>query len=657
MRTSNLVLLFLVMTLMAGFVVAQPVLTFTPTALTVSAVAGSSGDQTQKAPVLMFNSGSAALYQVFVDQPWVELDSSSGFIDKNQQVTIPLTIVSNTFEAGTYQATLTVVAEQNVTVTFAITLTVSGIKIAFVPDTVSLSVVAGGSTSASAIVTGAGGASGTISVTKESGGPWLSSTSSPASGALPVSVTVMADASTLPQGVYVGKLIATCITGTNCVPKELTVNLTVLGRSSLTVNPTAVSFSTSTAGSPQSQTVNLFNTGADSTYAATVLNAPGITVGPVSGPIKQNQSTPVNIIFSPVGVDVGNYSGSVRFDATGSSTTVNVGISVLGIGVTPSSLSLAVLAGRKTSTTFQVSGTEPFTIRNLSGSPWLTFTPAQGTPPQQITVTVDSAALPVGVSTGTLSINCTTSCSPKTVSVQVTVSPLSIVSSADFKAGLAPGTIAAAFAQGITTITQIGGLPLVNNLGGVSVQVQDSAGKQFQAGLFFVSPNQVNFEIPEGAALGPATIKLSNSDGVYATGTFTITAVAPSLYTANAQGSGPPAAYVVYRAADGTDTPVLLAICDAAVNCGPVSINLARAPLAYLQLYGTGIRNRSDLSRVIVSIGGVTLTPLYAGAQLTYPGLDQVNVVLPLSLAGTGTTTLVLTVDGVNTQPVTLVFQ
>jgi uncharacterized protein (TIGR03437 family) len=48
---------------------------------------------------------------------------------------------------------------------------------------------------------------------------------------------------------------------------------------------------------------------------------------------------------------------------------------------------------------------------------------------------------------------------------------------------------------------------------------------------------------------------------------------------------------------------------------------------------------------------------VYAGPQSQYPGLDQVDVQLPASLAGRGAVTAVLIVDGVSSQPVNLVFQ
>ena len=62
--------------------------------------------------------------------------------------------------------------------------------------------------------------------------------------------------------------------------------------------------------------------------------------------------------------------------------------------------------------------------------------------------------------------------------------------------------------------------------------------------------------------------------------------------------------------------------------------------------YGTGLRNNSGLPNSSILIGGARASLLYAGAQPQYPGLDQVNVVIPSSLAGAGEVTVVLKVDG-----------
>jgi uncharacterized protein (TIGR03437 family) len=45
-------------------------------------------------------------------------------------------------------------------------------------------------------------------------------------------------------------------------------------------------------------------------------------------------------------------------------------------------------------------------------------------------------------------------------------------------------------------------------------------------------------------------------------------------------------------------------------------------------------------------IGGVEAEVTWAGAQPTFPGLDQINIRLPRSLAGRGEVELTVTVDG-----------
>jgi uncharacterized protein (TIGR03437 family) len=65
-----------------------------------------------------------------------------------------------------------------------------------------------------------------------------------------------------------------------------------------------------------------------------------------------------------------------------------------------------------------------------------------------------------------------------------------------------------------------------------------------------------------------------------------------------------------------------------------------------ITLYGTGIRNNTGLPNAVAEVGGARATILYAGAQPQYPGLDQVNLVIPRSLAGAGEIPVVLTIDG-----------
>ncbi len=68
----------------------------------------------------------------------------------------------------------------------------------------------------------------------------------------------------------------------------------------------------------------------------------------------------------------------------------------------------------------------------------------------------------------------------------------------------------------------------------------------------------------------------------------------------------------------------------------------------------TGIRGRNALTDVQVSVGGVLVTPQYAGAQPQYPGMDQVNILLPPALAGRGALTIDLSVAGQHANPVAI---
>ena len=57
------------------------------------------------------------------------------------------------------------------------------------------------------------------------------------------------------------------------------------------------------------------------------------------------------------------------------------------------------------------------------------------------------------------------------------------------------------------------------------------------------------------------------------------------------------------------------------------------------------------------TIGGVNATVQYSGAQGTYPGMDQVNLLIPASTAGKGKVDVVVTAGGKPSNPVYIVVQ
>ncbi|MBI3427717.1 MAG: PKD domain-containing protein [Acidobacteria bacterium] len=236
------------------------------------------------------------------------------------------------------------------------------------------------------------------------------------------------------------------------------------------------------------------------------------------------------------------------------------------------------------------------------------------------------------------------------VTINVVVSrPVTTVSAASYNAVLAPEIIVAAFGSALANTTKaVEETPLPIVLDGVSVRVRDSAGTERLAQLFFISPTQINHQIPAGTATGAATITISNGDVAIATGTAQIAAVAPGLFTADASGRGIPAAVVLRIKANGAQSFEPVARFDPAQNrlvAVPIDLGPATEQV-FLLLFGTGIRFNSGLAAVTSRIGGVNAEVTFAGAQGSLVGLDQINQRLPRNLAGRGEVEIVLTVDG-----------
>lgn len=214
--------------------------------------------------------------------------------------------------------------------------------------------------------------------------------------------------------------------------------------------------------------------------------------------------------------------------------------------------------------------------------------------------------------------------------------PESIVSA--FGNALAPRLEAAASSQ----------LPL--SLAGTTVQLRDSAGATHTAPLYFVAPTQVNFLVPRGVALGLAELNILSNGQTVGTATLRIGAVAPGLFSANANGRGAPAGFAVRS--DGS-TPLFRCGGSAASAAGPCQPNrIDISSPTFLTLYGTGLRGAAAAGNVVVSIGGrlpvtYVIPVTFIGAQGDFPGLDQLNVgPLPAALIGAGPLELMLNIGG-----------
>lgn len=227
------------------------------------------------------------------------------------------------------------------------------------------------------------------------------------------------------------------------------------------------------------------------------------------------------------------------------------------------------------------------------------------------------------------------------------------VSAASLTPGtLAPESIVAAFGAGMANTTQIaGGNQLPTNLVGTVLKVRDNQGIERASPLFFVSPNQINYQLPEGTEVGPASVTIYNGEEKVFNCVIQVSSVAPGFFTANGNGTGVAVGQAL-RFRQGklvqSESLSMLDLSQNSIVARPIDLgpNIgADSDQVYLVLYGTGFRYRRSLDAVKAKLGGVDAQVSFVGAQGGYAGLDQVNILIPRELAGRGEIDLVLTVD------------
>lgn len=241
------------------------------------------------------------------------------------------------------------------------------------------------------------------------------------------------------------------------------------------------------------------------------------------------------------------------------------------------------------------------------------------------------------------------------------VSTVTAVSGASYAQGgaVAPDGIASLFGNGLAVTTAAAStIPLPKILGDTSVIVKDANNTTREAELFYVSPSQLNVLIPSGTSAGTATITALQSGTAVASGTVTVANVAPGLFSANADATGVVAGYIQRIKSDGSQSLESILTYDTTAKkyiASAIDFGAATDQL-YLIIFGTGLRSRSSLGGVTCDLGGVGASLDYVGPQNFYAGLDQVNMLLPRTLAGKGEVNINLRVDGLIANLVTVKF-
>ncbi len=236
------------------------------------------------------------------------------------------------------------------------------------------------------------------------------------------------------------------------------------------------------------------------------------------------------------------------------------------------------------------------------------------------------------------------------------------VSAANYKAeSITNGAIVAVFGTDLAPSTLVATtVPLPTTLVGTRVLVTDVNGVERPAPLFFVSPGQINYQIPAETALGVAKITIQSGTGSSSEGLVTVVKVGPAIFTSDASGKGLASGLILRVKKSGAQSYEAIARYDTttakfvAVPIDFGTVTGVDADKLFLVLFGTGWRANTGISTLtarVVNTGTAASNPvslpiLYAGAQGSLVGLDQLNLQLPTTLKGRATIDFQFTTEG-----------
>ncbi|MBI4894042.1 MAG: VCBS repeat-containing protein [Acidobacteria bacterium] len=222
---------------------------------------------------------------------------------------------------------------------------------------------------------------------------------------------------------------------------------------------------------------------------------------------------------------------------------------------------------------------------------------------------------------------------------------------------MAPNALVSASGKGLASGSAASGLdgsaPYPAELGGTTVTIKDVAGVELSAPLVSVSAAQVTYLVPAETALGEATVTVKAGDGRLSIGKANVTATAPGIFL---RADSLPLGSIIRTQGDNVTGEDFHVEADGTVAPKPIDLG-PETDVVTMDLICTGLRGRSSLDQVAVTIGGVSTSALAAEALGDYPGLDHLTFVLPRALAGAGEVTIQVTVDGQLANAVKIVIQ
>jgi uncharacterized protein (TIGR03437 family) len=231
----------------------------------------------------------------------------------------------------------------------------------------------------------------------------------------------------------------------------------------------------------------------------------------------------------------------------------------------------------------------------------------------------------------------------------------SVYSGASYQPVVAPNSWAVAFGTqfaqttAIATLTSAGQWP--TTLADIGIQVDGQP-----AEMYYVSPSQINFLVPDVTDFGPVNVVISNTNGATLTSTVNLQNTSVGIFTSNSSGAGPGA---ILNGVTAAGPPFLVV----------TPQNSGSDLRTRLAVYCTGLRyagnpsqdsSTTNIAANVTALGRDTagnqynFTVEYAGgSDPAFPGLDQVNIVLPAELDGAGVVSLTIMTENNSSNTVT----
>jgi uncharacterized protein (TIGR03437 family) len=279
-----------------------------------------------------------------------------------------------------------------------------------------------------------------------------------------------------------------------------------------------------------------------------------------------------------------------------------------------------------------------------AGAPWPASTPPAIAPRGSITANIGlkNLSVPTAVPIVVTGVDASGATWSSRISVpvqgpQVHVTIAGIGNAASGKQSYAPGEIVAVYGTAFSNITQVSSaLPLPQFLEGFEATINGNP-----APIYYVSPNQVNVQIPYETTPGTATLVLGNSYENAPNYSLTVASAAPGIFIFP-DGTVNPS-----RTAARGQVATLFITGDGAVT---PSVTTGSAPSPR----GATPRPRQAVS---VTVGGVDVgTPQFLGIPSWAVGVTQINFTIPSSVPP-GPQPVVVTVGGQASNTATIVVQ